>query len=256
MKNLGISQHVLKIIALITMLIDHLGAVVVFMMIKQGGHRELYDLYKLLRIIGRTAFPIYCVLTVEGFVHTRNLKRYLGMIAIFAVISEIPFNLSLGHGLLWYPNHQNVFMTLFIGILMMTCIKRTYERFFDIELQSVIVAIVIAAGYLLSYFLKTDYAGSGALAIVCTYIVREHVLALNPSPLNDRLRNVVLILICCSILGACSKGAYEGWCFLAVPFFALYNGERGKYLSKMFYYWIYPAHLIVFWLITSYFYGL
>ena len=91
----GISGSTLKIIAIITMLIDHIGAVVIApVMIQRSGNLymedDLYGIYSLLRTIGRIAFPIFCFLLVEGFVHTRNVKRYAIRLGLFAIISEIP----------------------------------------------------------------------------------------------------------------------------------------------------------------------
>ncbi len=97
------SGFLLKLLALVTMLIDHTGHV-------------LFPGVMWMRYIGRLAFPIYCFLLVEGFLHTRDLRKYMGRLAVFAVISEIPFDLAI-YGEFFEPAHQNVFITLLFGLM-------------------------------------------------------------------------------------------------------------------------------------------
>ena len=109
----GISAATLKWIALITMTIDHFAASGLFSQLAYGmvGWRLADQLYMLLRIIGRLAFPIYCFLLAEGFRHTRSRERYALRLGLFALISEIPFDLAACH-VVWDWNDQNVFFTL------------------------------------------------------------------------------------------------------------------------------------------------
>ena len=92
----------LKFIAVITMLIDHMGVALVANMIRQGVEPFSFivanDLYHVMRYIGRMAFPIYCYMLVEGFLHTRNIKKYGLRLLLVALISEIPSNLDYGPG--------------------------------------------------------------------------------------------------------------------------------------------------------------
>ena len=109
------SGTTLKWIAVISMLIDHTAEVLI------NHNAALTDpiwaqIYVLMRGIGRIAFPIYAFLLVEGFLHTRDVKKYLARMLTFAVVSEIPFDLAVFHTP-FYWGYQNVFFTLFLGLL-------------------------------------------------------------------------------------------------------------------------------------------
>lgn len=148
----GVTGSTLKIIAIITMFIDHVGASVVepylyryldpmgtdyckamicskasWLWMNWMGDREfVYNLDLTLRSIGRIAFPIFCFLLVEGFLHTHNLKKYLFRLGLFAFISDVPFDLAFfgNIGL----SHQNVFFTLFLGVLALAMIDHASKK--------------------------------------------------------------------------------------------------------------------------------
>ena len=118
----GLSSSTLKLFACITMLIDHTGASVVLQLLNQPAIRanaarynQILSVYTVMRQIGRLAFPIFCFLIVEGYYHTHDVRKYMGRLFVFALISEIPFDLALKPG--WfYPLKQNVYFTLLIGL--------------------------------------------------------------------------------------------------------------------------------------------
>lgn len=133
----GISGSTIKIIAVTAMLLDHVGAVILERMFVARGfwnamgsqnmadiagwmleNGGLYFTYMVLRLIGRLGFPIFCFLLVEGFQRTRNVKKYALRLGMFALISEIPFNLALS-GKLSAPGYQNVYFTLFLGLAVL-----------------------------------------------------------------------------------------------------------------------------------------
>lgn len=132
-KKKGISGSTVKIIAVVTMLIDHVAAALFTRMVisrgffyAAGNEQRLIEWMKvngllfvvtqLMRLIGRLGFPIFCFLLVEGFQKTGNVKKYAFRLGLFALISEIPFNLAFS-GRVWAPGYQNVYFTLLIGIL-------------------------------------------------------------------------------------------------------------------------------------------
>ena len=229
------SGSVLKWIAVITMLIDHSAKAILYLgylkprIPLQRGTSEymLYQFYKVLRGIGRTAFPIYCFLLVQGFMYTRDRRKYAGRLFIFALISEIPFNLGL-QGRLWYPAHQNVYFTLFLGIIMLWLWEVIGEKIPDFRIALVMQAAEAAALMYLANYFHTDYRHKGLILILVFYVLRFF------QPL------------------ACAGGAvamYWEWPYvlIAFPFLLLYNGKRGKQ-NKYFFYVFYPAHLILIYI--------
>ena len=111
MKKLKIlNSNVLKIIAMILMLLDHLWAT--FVPDNQW-----------MTLVGRMAFPIFAFLIVEGYFHTSDYKKYIKRLLIFGLISEIPFNLIYA-GSLIFPFHQNVMFTLALGLLIISEIDK------------------------------------------------------------------------------------------------------------------------------------
>lgn len=134
-KKKGISGSTIKIIAVTTMLIDHVAATLLTrIMILEGyyqaavskesylgwmaEHGSLYALVTVMRSVGRLGFPIFCFLLVEGFQKTRSVKKYAFRLGLFALVSEVPFDLAF-NGRVWYPGYQNVYFTLLAGILVL-----------------------------------------------------------------------------------------------------------------------------------------
>ena len=249
----GLSSAVLKNIAVVTMLIDHIGAVIVIRLLIQKGlygavadqeayiawlgqNRGMYGTYMAMRIIGRLAFPIYCFLLVEGFQRTHNVKRYFGRMLLFALISEVPFDLAFS-GRLWNMQYQNVFFTLFIGLMVIAGLRLVDQRLSGSEtwrkLAGVgLYAVIIAAGSVLALVLKTDYSFKGILAITVLYLFRSRRKA-------QIWAGVIAFLLMdgLEMIAALS--------FLLIWF---YNGARGRQ-NKYFFYFFYPAHLLLLWVI-------
>ena len=156
----GISQETLKLIACVTMLIDHIGAALVVPTDAiYHANMELYTtmawINLVMRCIGRIAFPIFCFLLVEGVYHTRNPKKYLQRLAIGMVLSEIPFDLAFFRdGISWA--HQSVMVTLLLGCMMVLLMNRS-KGFWKL--------LWIVPFYFGAELLHTDYGGDGILLI-------------------------------------------------------------------------------------------
>lgn len=246
-RRFSISGSTLKIIAIVTMTIDHIAAVLLEPMLiaVSGEWREtLILLYQVLRGIGRLAFPIFCFLLVEGFLHTSNSRRYLLRLGIFAAVSEVPFDLAFHQK--WYDSqYQNVFFTLFFGFIAMMGIFWCRNRMTDglregkqwlymLGFFGQFAVTLFCA--LAAWFLHTDYGWYGVMVIALLYL-------LHTDKVKQILSGAVLFFINLNLesLGAAA--------FLPI---ALYNGKRGIRM-KYFFYLYYPAHLLILAIICSMF---
>lgn len=257
-KKKGIPGSTLKIIAIVTMLIDHIGAAILEKILMAEGiadittqeqwvefmklHGGLYYADMVMRLIGRIAFPIFCFLLVEGVVHTSNKVKYMTRLFLFALISEIPFNLAVSSKM-FYGEHQNVFFTLFIGVAVLCAFEKMgefYEQgalaFFPERLQKVTLVMarlfILVTGMGIAALLKTDYDAWGVLCIAMIYVFRKkRMLSIGAGCLT-------LVIMSFS----------EITCPIAMIPVAMYNGERGMKL-KYFFYIFYPAHLLLLALI-------
>ncbi len=203
----GLSSFELKCIAIVSMTIDHIGMI-------------FFPEITALRAVGRLAYPIFCFVLVEGFYHTHDIWRYLGRLGVFALISEIPFDLARS-GTWMDPGHQNVFFTLFLGFAML-CGLRTYGGLLQ---QILVIGIAVSFAALFS----TDYGAMGILLILVYFLLREYKW---PDLALGAAWN-----FCFS-----SHIQYFG-VFAALPL-ALYNGKKGPGLKWAFYIF-YPAHLLL-----------
>ena len=219
-----INASTIKMIAVITMLIDHLGATLVweYMLTLQGDARmQWYTVYRAMRMIGRLSFPIYCFFIVEGLEHTRSVQKYITRLLIFALISEIPFDYAFQGKLTL--GYQNVFFTLAIGLICIWGVREVEERVTDNVKQIICKILVIAAGFFLANMLNTDYGGFGVLMIAILYLFQKNRL-----------------FQC--ILGAVSF-AWEVTAPISFLLLYFYNGEKGRNINKYFFYAFYPVHL-------------
>ena len=197
------------------MLIDHLGC-------------TIYPDLLWMRYVGRLAFPIYAFLLAEGFYRTKNVKKYLLRLGIFAIISEIPFDLALKEGMIDMSS-QNVYFTLFLGLLMLYLIRWTDSIFLRIL---TIVAIMVTAQEI-----HCDYRYPGIWMILSFAALRDLPFFKN---LNVIGVNVRLFFTKVQVAGA-----------LALIPIGLYNGKKGP-SWKYFFYCFYPIHLLVIYLVREY----
>lgn len=206
-KKWGINGFILKWIAMVSMAIDHTGMV-------------LFPQYRIFRIIGRLAFPIYCFLLVEGAVHTSDKKKYLGRLFLAALISEIPYNLVCT-GELFSFKFQNVFFTLSLGLAAVFILQAQWNKACS--------AVIIFALVCVAQFAYTDYGGGGVCFILLFYVFREQIL----------LKSTAFALADIFIYGG-----IQSYGVLSLIPILCYNGRRGPGMKYLFYIF-YPVHLLV-----------
>ncbi len=226
------SGAVIKRIAVITMLIDHIAAAFFYIFTSRYGGAQAFAgadmMYDIFRMIGRTSFPLFCFLLVEGFLHTKSLRRYLARIFVFAMVSETAFDLAF-FDRVRDTEMQNVFFTLFFGLLAIAFLRWGLEKPVPktgkIYMLLGIMGALCCAGA--AHHLRTDYGAKGVLLIVVLYVLR-----------NNRL------WACISGYVTMCVFMRSSWSFPAFYLINAYNGKRGKG-AKYFFYVFYPAHLLL-----------
>jgi hypothetical protein len=251
-KGRGISGFTLKMVAVVSMLIDHVAATVLERILILAGNnvqsyplvsdhwQGFYILYNVMRGVGRLAFPIYCFLIVEGFLHTRSVAKYAARLFVFALLSEVPFDLAFQKSI-WDMSYNNVFFTLFLGLLVLWGYDFIDKKIGvsredgnvsvgKLLLRSILDLILLLAGaFVAEYVLKCDYGAAGIFVIVALYLLRNH-------PKTAFVVAVAVLTVLSSEL--------ELVAVLDVLLIAFYSGERGRQ-AKYFFYAFYPVHLLI-----------
>ncbi len=263
-----INGNTLKIIACLTMLIDHIGAAIIFPVYDAGVQYGTIEfetvklIYDIMRFIGRTSFPIFCFLLVEGFNHTSNRLRYALSLFSFAIISEFPYDLAFNadnnafvmnifesykYNKVPFSSSCNVMFTLLLGLLSIWAID-ILHRNFELKAESVylrtfflLTQIISGAVFiLLANYIHCDYKGYGIALIIIFYYLKRF------EPL-DIFAGYALI----------SAMPNEAKSFPAFILMFLYNKKQGKKLGRLKYlfYAFYPVHLLVLFIIRCCIYG-
>jgi len=240
MKNI-ISGNMLKLIAIISMTIDHIGHIIIYpafinACMINGVHisgdmipyeaKKIYYLYILSRMIGRIAFPIFAFMIAEGALHTSDIRKYFSRLIIFAFISEIPYDLAMS-GALFNMEIQNIFFTLAAGLGIIILIENTEKN----KLRFFVYAVIFL---LISFILKLSVGG--IMLILSFYLLRE-----------DKKKLTAGIFFS-TLLLSLGFSHLQWFSLLAYPIIFFYNGKRGKG-GKYFFYAYYPAHLLFLYII-------
>lgn len=245
----GINGSALKVIAMVSMVFDHAAAVLLgLLLIKNGIYdvgnlsrdyiRELlafgspgylYIAYQIIRrVVGRIAFPIYCFLLVEGFQRTKNRKKYMLRLFLFALISEIPFDLAF-HGTLFKWDYSNVFFTLLIAFVMMYLWDAIDKKDLGPVRRWILYVCIFVTAAALAEGIHCDYGAHGIIAVALIYLFRRNRVE--------------------QIIAGCVAFLWEITAPLAFIPIAFYNGKKGWNLKYVFYIF-YPAHLLILYFIS------
>lgn len=223
------SSFALHICAMLLMLCDHLQLTL------------LPDL-PILRCVGRLAFPLFAFMAVEGYLHTRSLKKYLLRLLMLAVISEIPFDLLVS-GSVFDPMHQNVIWTIILGL----CCIRAFENI-SADLKKMLSAVVIIASLAAAIIARVDYSSAGVLTLLAFYAFRGNTV-------RCRLMQLLsLTFINLVLLGGIEFAfPYQALAVLSLPIIWLYDGSQGPHngFIKAANYLFYPAHMLILALFSA-----
>jgi len=243
----GISGSTLKLIAIIAMLIDHIGSALLGRFLWKYGYVEmvwsanasrmvewmeeygwLYHTYWVMRNIGRIGFPIFCFLLIEGFQKTRDVKKYALRLGTFALLSEVPFDLAFKATVLEFT-YQNVYFTLALGLVTMIACDTIGKKSWNKWVKLIGYLLSVAAGAGIAELLRTDYGAKGVLCIMTLYLFHE-----------SRVWQV---------LTGCLAFCWELPALAAFVPIWFYNGQRGLKLKYVFYLF-YPLHLFAIYIVS------
>ncbi len=240
---------ILKLIAIITMLIDHVGAI-------------FFPFDMVFRIIGRLSFPVFAFLIAEGYTHTKDCKKYIQRIFLFAMISQIPFYLAFNEGITfsaadipqYFFHDLNVLFTFLFALIAIWCFE---------NMNKIVSILVLIFLLLLSTAINTDYSYYGILLVFVFYIFKSNISKIigffvihffytnmsynilsfengvpfiNFLAFSDLTRTLLIITPLVSSI-----------------FILLYNGKLGNNKLKWFFYAFYPAHILILYLIKIFF---
>lgn len=206
----------LKIIALISMLTDHLAVCFAELLPEWG--------YNVMRGVGRLAFPIFCFLIVEGFEKTSSRLKYCLRLLVFALISEVPYDMLM-HRAWFYPYGNNIMFTLMLTVLVLWIVDVLQKKGTPGIIAALSIAITVGVA---AYFLHLEYSWK-CIAIAMLFYVAKN---------DDAVKyagTACILLINTTITGLNAV--------FALPLIYLYNGKKGK-TQKYFFYIFYPVHIL------------
>lgn len=244
------SSFVLKLIAIITMLIDHTGLVFSYYLPE--------PLPMVMRCIGRIAMPLFCFMVAEGLYHTGNVRKYAARMLLFAVISELPFDLmltkvtaaNLKAGKFWDFGSQNVYFTLLLGLLGIWF----YDMFAAKNMKWLSLVSIIAAG-VGAELIHADYGIFGVFFIFVFYIFRDSRAGKAAGFTTGVLAYTGYNVVRYKALSLTSvRSVFQ---LAALVPILMYNGKKGpggKAIQYTFYAF-YPVHMLALWLARYIIYG-
>ncbi len=211
------TSTVLKIIAAVAMLIDHAGVI-------------LFPQYRILRIIGRLAFPIYAYCIAEGFRYTKNRKKYFLRIFALGTLCQLVYTV------VERDLYIGILLTFSLSIAVMALADRFIKERREGKLRRGLLFFpAVVAVYLLTHYVEVDYGYVGVMIPVIVSFFEDK---------PKRLLVMGLMLLILSFEQYTLGSTTQIWSLLALIPLALYNGKQGKYKMKNFFYIFYPAHLV------------
>lgn len=221
----GLSGNAVKIIALITMTLDHMGLI-------------LFPQCLWMRLVGRLAFPLYAYMIAEGCRYTKSMARYFGSVAMMGLICQLTYWFAMG------SLYMCIMVTFSMSIALIALAKEVIRRktfVWYAALAGAIVAVFficeVLPGQLPGTDFHVDYGFEGAILPLLIYLGAT-------VPMRLLLTGIGLVMLCMS------QASGQWLCLLSLPILALYNGKRGKWNIKWLFYLYYPAHLVILYALS------
>jgi len=215
----GLTGNQLKILAMIAMTCDHVGL-------------QLLPQYPLLRLIGRLALPIYAYMIAEGCRHTRSRKRYLLRLVLLASVCQLVYFFAME------SLYQCILVTFSLSVGLIYLMDDRHGRPRWGWLYTALAAAFFLCQVLPDLLPGTDFAIDYGI----TGVLLPVMIYAGKSPLMGLVMGLLLL--------ALQHGGLQWYAFAAVPLLMLYNGRRGTAKIGNLFYFYYPAHLVVIWLIS------
>lgn len=230
----SLNGNALKLIAIFAMTLDHLAWVFVPTASLAG---------QLLHVIGRLTAPIMCYFIAVGFTKTRDVRRYLLRLFIFALISHIPY-VWLATGKIQLLHETSMIFSLFVSLLALVI----YE---SKRLPSWLKALLIAVCFAITLF--SDWKILAVAWTLCFYIFRDDKKSMATWFIVISAVGAMFMAVTIYIgSGLWWRGAFQFGTLLALPLILLYNGERGKLKLRWLFYVYYPLHILIIVLLRQY----
>lgn len=233
-----LNSNTLRLVAVLLMISDHVWATTM-----SFGNWMTY--------IGRMAFPIFAFQIAEGFIHTKDFKKYALRLLAFGLVSEIPFNLFYSSR--WFnPYHQNVMFTLLLGLLAIKVIDNLKKDISPKNIgKSLLWLALIAVGGTLGF---VDYGFLGVLTVVMFYLCRGYRFTPILQLIGMILINIVFFegqVFIFEVFGKTLEIPSQGFAVFSLIPIWLYNGKKGKSSKVLQYgfYAFYPVHMLILYLI-------
>ena len=228
-----LSNNALKIIGMLAMVLDHVGAI-------------LLPNVKLLRIIGRLAFPIFAFMIAEGARYTKNKARYLGILSLFALVIQLVYSL--------YDKHARlcILVTFTFSVILIYALDFLKKQILkeNINFWLLILSGFLFLGLSIIIYIVTrkkfvDYSFAGVLTPVLVSVFHfDEKVNSKIKKLDNHLVSLFMLAIGL-ILVYYSMRWYQLYALLSLPLLFFYSGKRGKYKMKYFFYLFYPIHLLI-----------
>lgn len=224
------SSSKLKIIACLAMLIDHMGMVLV----------NPSPLYYAMRIIGRIAFPIFAFFIAEGFFRTKNVYKYMGRLLLFALISEVPYDMAQGAFMQW--SNLNIFFTLAMGLLCMHLYHKVRGRGYGL--------FIVLAGGIVAELVGADYGMYGILTVFIFHYYRNNF--------HKQLLvfgGMTALYVMLTVMGNSIfhiSMVIQLFAITSLLLIKTYNGRKGMNMKYLFYVF-YPGHLLILGIIRMFY---